>query len=33
MEADGTIYAVVSDAQGRIHVSSTSMKVTVGGCS
>ena len=33
MAADGTIYAVVSDAQGRIYVSSTSMKVTVGGCS
>ena len=33
MAADGTVYAVVSDAQGRIHVSSASMKVTVGGCS
>jgi sulfur-oxidizing protein SoxY len=33
MAADGTIYAVVSDAQGRIHVTSRQMKVTVGGCS
>jgi sulfur-oxidizing protein SoxY len=33
MAADGTVYAVVSDAQGRIHVTSRQMKVTVGGCS
>lgn len=33
MAADGTVYAVVSDAQGRIHVTSRTMKVTVGGCS
>jgi sulfur-oxidizing protein SoxY len=33
MAADGTVYAVASDAQGRIHVTSRSMKVTVGGCS
>jgi sulfur-oxidizing protein SoxY len=33
MAADGTLYAVVSDAHGRIHVTSRTMKVTVGGCS
>jgi sulfur-oxidizing protein SoxY len=33
MAADGTVYAVVSDAQGRTHVTSRTMKVTVGGCS
>jgi sulfur-oxidizing protein SoxY len=33
MASDGTVYAVVSDAQGRTHVTSSQMKVTVGGCS
>lgn len=33
MAGDGTVYAVVSDADGRIHVASRSIKVTVGGCS
>jgi sulfur-oxidizing protein SoxY len=33
MAADGTVYAAVSDAQGRVHVTSREMKVTVGGCS
>jgi sulfur-oxidizing protein SoxY len=33
MAADGVLYAVVSDEQGRVHVTSRPMKVTVGGCS
>jgi sulfur-oxidizing protein SoxY len=33
MASDGVLYAVVSDDQGRVHVSSRPMKVTVGGCS
>jgi len=30
---DGTVYAIVKDQEGRIHVSSRAMKVIVGGCS
>jgi sulfur-oxidizing protein SoxY len=33
MASDGVLYAVVSDAHGRVHVTSRPMKVTVGGCS
>jgi sulfur-oxidizing protein SoxY len=32
MASDGTVYAVATDAEGRIHVTSQAMKVTTGGC-